>query len=151
MSTREIIKELIQRLYSESIRSGLNFHISPYDLSGNNYLVAEDGTFLGNLSGKYDNKSIFNPYSPFGSRYSVTSIFNQYSQYGNRYSIQSPFNRYTVTPPKIFIGGRYFGRLTANKYVVDAKSVDVFLFYVLNQLGLLDERLDDLIELISRI
>ncbi len=151
MSTRDIIKELIEKLYSESLRSGLNFHISQYDISGNNYLEAEDGTFLGNFSNKYDTNSIFNKYGIYGSKYSATSIFNPYSQYGSKYSPLSPVNRYTSTPPKIFINGNYYGRLSSNKYVSGAKPTDVFLFYVLNKMNLLDEKLDDLIDLISRM
>lgn len=151
MSTQEIIKDLIQRLYNESIRHGFNFHISRYDTSDDNYLEADDGTFLGSLSGRYTPNSIFNRYGNYGSRYSSASIFNKYSQYGSKYSALSPFNRYTSTPPKIFIGNTYFGKLTANKYVPDAKPVDVFIFYVMNQMGLLDERMDDFIELVSRL
>jgi hypothetical protein len=151
MSTRDLIKDLIQRLYDESIRNGYSFTISQYDTSGQNRLSAEDGTFLGTLGSKYDNQSIFNSYGPYGSKYSATSIFNQYSPYGSKYSAQSPVNRFASTPPQVFISGNYFGRLTANKYIHDAVPVDVFLFYVLSQMGLLDEKLDDLIDLISRI
>lgn len=151
MNTRDIIKELVEKLYSKSLNNGLNFHISQYDTSGKHYLTADDGTFLGNFSNKYDGKSIFNKYSPYGSRYSATSIFNPYGNYGSKYAAQSPINKYTATPPKIFINGKYFGRLTANKYVPDAKPTDVFLFYVLHKMNLLDERLDDLMEFISRI
>jgi hypothetical protein len=151
MSTRAIIKELIQRLYDESIRNGFNFQVSEYDSSGRNYFVAEDGTFLGTLSGVYDARSIFNRFGSYGSKYSTTSIFNPFSQYGSKYSPQSPVSRFAATPPKIFINNQYFGRLTANKFAPDAKPVDVFLFYVLQQMGLLDDRMDDLIELISRI
>ncbi len=151
MSTKEIIKDLIESLYAESLRRGLNFNISKYDTSGTSYLEAEDGTFLGNFSNKYDPKSMFNNYSNYGSRYSSTSIFNPYSNYGSKYSSLSPINPYTSTPPKIFINGSYFGRLTINKYVSDAQPTDVFLFYVLDRIDLLDEKLDDLIELISRI
>jgi hypothetical protein len=151
MSSKEIIKNLIERLYNESLRSGINLHISQYDTSGNNYLEAEDGTYLGNFSNRYDQKSIFNKYGNYGSRYSQTSIFNPYSQYGSKYSPLSPVNPYTTTPPKIFINGNYYGKLTINKYIPDAKPTDVFLFYVLNKMNLLDEKLDDLIDLISRM
>lgn len=151
MNTREILKNLIEKLYSESLTNGLNFNMSPYDSGGTNYLIADDGTFLGNFSNQYDPNSIFNSYGPYGSRYSSTCIFNRYSPYGGRYSIQSPINPYTTTPPKIFINNQYFGRLTTNKYISEAKAPDIFLFYILNKLNLLDQKLNDLVEFISEI
>lgn len=135
MNTTEILKNLIERLYSESLKNGLNFNISIYDTAGKNYLTADDGTFLGSFSNQYDSKS----------------IFNSYSLYGSKYSALSPINPYTATPPKIFINDGYFGKLTTNKYLADAKPTDVFLFYVLNKMNLLDLKLDDFIELTSRI
>ena len=151
MNTQEILKSLITKLYNESLRNGLHFRLNQYQNGGNNYLQAHDGKFLGYLSNKYDINSIFNPYGVYGSKYSATSIFNAYGQYGSKYSALSPFNKYTATAPIIYINGQVFGRLSANKYVPNAKQTDIFLFYVFNQMNLLEERLDDLIELISRM
>ncbi len=145
-STQEIIKQIIQKLYRESM-SRFNFHINQY--GDNGHLEAEDGTFLGKFSNKYDSESIFNQYGNYGSKYSATSIFNQYGNYGSKYSALSPVNLYTATPPKVFWNGQYIGRLTVNKYVAGALPTDLFLFYVMYHMGVLDDRLDDFIDLIS--
>jgi hypothetical protein len=84
--------------------------------SGESFIAAEDGTFLGNLRpNRYDQDSIFNTFGPYGSKYSQTSIFNRFGTYGNAYSLQSPYNRATSTPPKVFHEGRFVAYLTANK------------------------------------
>jgi len=146
-STEQILKELIQRLYRESM-TRFNFQINQY--ADNGYLEADDGTFLGKLSNKYDSESIFNKYGNYGSKYSSTSIFNKYGNYGSKYSAQSPINPYTTTPPKVYLGGQFTGYLTTNKYLANSIPVDLFLFYVMNQMGSLDDRLDDFLDLISR-
>ena len=130
-STEQILKELIQRLYRESM-TRFNFQINQY--ADNGYLEADDGTFLGKLSNKYDSES----------------IFNKYGNYGSKYSAQSPINPYTTTPPKVYLGGQFTGYLTTNKYLANSIPVDLFLFYVMNQMGSLDDRLDDFLDLISR-
>lgn len=145
-STEQILKELIQRLYRESI-SRFNFQVNPY--GDNGHLEADDGTFLGKISNKYDAESIFNQYGTYGSKYSATSVFNKYSVYGSKYSALSPTNPYTATGPKVFLGGQYAGHLTMNKYIAGALPTDLFMFYVMHQMGVLEERLDDFIELIS--
>jgi hypothetical protein len=90
----------------------------PGNIRGRSFVLAADGTFLGNLNpNKYDQESIFNQYGPYGSRYSPTSIFNPYGTYGSKYSALSPFNSYTATPPAIYVDGNEIGHLTVNKYV----------------------------------
>ena len=70
-------------------------------------IIAEDGTFLGKIEGKY----------------SSDSIFNQYGTYGSKYSDQSPFNQYTSNPPKIYnVEGKWI-YLTANKSLSPRISV----------------------------
>ena len=151
MNTEQILKSLIARLYNESVQDGLQFQLNKYQTGGDSYLQAHDGQFLGYLSSQYDSNSLFNQYGPYGSKYSPTSIFNQYAQYGSKYSALSPFNKYTATPPTIYINGREFGKLTANKYIAGARQTDAFLFYTFNQMDLIDNRLDDLAEFISRM
>ena len=61
--------------------------------SGESFLMASDGQYLGKLClNKFDVESIVNEYGAYGSRYSGTSIYNQYSMYGSQYSSLSPFN-----------------------------------------------------------
>ena len=78
-------------------------------------LVANDGTYLGEISNEYANDSILNEYGNYGSEYSSESIWNEYGQYGGEYSSLSPFNEYTSTPPRIFKNGQEIGRLTTNE------------------------------------
>jgi hypothetical protein len=85
-------------------------------LSGESFIVAGDGTFLGKLNpNAYDNESIFNKYGPYGSKYSQTCIFNPYSPYGGQYSDLSPYNLYANNPPQVFLKGRFFAFLTVNQ------------------------------------
>ncbi len=95
--------------------------------SGQAYIEAADGTFLGKLNpNEYDSESIFNEYGNFGSEYSPTSIFNEYGSYGGDYSSLSPFNEYSSTPPKIIVNGQVIAFLTVNEYVsqrIDPKRI----------------------------
>ncbi len=86
--------------------------------SGQAYIEAADGAFLGKLNpNEYDSESIFNEYGNFGSEYSPTSIFNEYGTYGGEYSNLSPFNEYSSNPPKIIVNGQLIGYLTVNEYI----------------------------------
>lgn len=79
------------------------------------FLVANDGQYLGRLTlNQFAAESISNPYGIYGSRYSAKSIRNEYSVYGSRFSALSPYNQYTMTPPKIFLNGCFWGVLTTN-------------------------------------
>lgn len=77
-------------------------------------IVAEDGTFLGEIASPYDSSSIFNKYGTHGSAYSADSIFNKYGTYGSPYSSASAFNDYTATPPMLITGGQVVGYLSTN-------------------------------------
>ena len=79
-------------------------------------IVANDGTFLGNLTNSYDSKSVLNEYGTHGSKYSASSIWNAYGQYGGEYSQNSPFNSYSNNPPMIIKNGNVIGYLTTNKF-----------------------------------
>lgn len=79
-------------------------------------IVAEDGTYLGKVSDKYDQKSIFNKYGTYGSPYASKSIWNDYGQYGSEYSNKSARSEYTSTPPRILVSGKVVGFLSRNKY-----------------------------------
>ena len=68
------------------------------------YIVARDGTYLGNLSAnRFDPNSVSNPYGQYGSPYSPTSINNPYSAYGSAYSPQGVRNPYATAAPAIYV------------------------------------------------
>ena len=57
-----------------------------YLFGGKDYIV-----FLGCLtSDKYDENSIWNKYSEYGSKYNSLSIWNKYGTYGSQHSEYSP-------------------------------------------------------------
>ena len=75
-------------------------------------------TYLGCLScSEYSSDSLFNQFGAFGNKFSSTSILNSFSQFGSAYSQYSACNEYASDPPVIVDGnGRFYGRLTANRY-----------------------------------
>jgi hypothetical protein len=94
-------------------------------------IVAHDDTFLGVLSkNRYDQRSIANPYSPFGSRYSSQSIFNKYGTYGSKYSKFSPFSKYSSTPPRLLRGGKLAAYLTVSKLLSPRVSPEDVIAYL---------------------
>lgn len=102
-------------------------------LSGESFLMASDGQYLGKLClNKFDAESILNEYGAYGSRYSNTSIYNQYSMYGSQYSSLSPFNLYTSTPPVIYLRGIKCGFLSINNYLmgaIDPRQIQSWMQY----------------------
>jgi hypothetical protein len=90
--TKKLLFLPIGLLLISSVFAGLKS-----DLKGGK-IIAEDGTFLGKIEGKY----------------SSDSIFNEYGTYGSEYSSQSPFNKYSSTPPKIYTVKNKWIYLTAN-------------------------------------
>jgi len=73
------------------------------------YIVARDGTYLGNLSAnRFDPNSVSNPWGQFGSPYSPTSINNKFSPWGSPYSPVSVNNPFTTSAPVIVVPG--YGR-----------------------------------------
>ena len=83
--------------------------------SGESFLVANDGQYLGRLSlNKFIADSISNDFGVYGSKFSATSIKNQFSTYGSPYSSLSPYNPYTAPPP-IYLSKRSQSRGTVCK------------------------------------
>jgi hypothetical protein len=92
-------------------------------------VIAEDGTYLGKITNRYDIESIFNESGEYGSPYSLKSIWNKYSTYGSQFSSFSPFNSYTSTPPKIYKNGIFIGYLSVNKYLANSISPYILSSY----------------------
>lgn len=87
-------------------------------LSGESYIEAADGTFLGKLTpNRFDTESIFNQFGPYGNRFSQTAIYNRFSPYGNQFSNLSAYNKFTQTPPKLFVKGKFMAYVTVNEYL----------------------------------
>jgi hypothetical protein len=75
-------------------------------------------TYLGCLNcSEYASDSVLNKYGEHGSPYSSESIFNKYGEFGSLYSSYGACNPYATDPPVIVDhDGRYYGRLTLNRY-----------------------------------
>jgi hypothetical protein len=85
-------------------------------LKKESFIIAQDGQFLGSIKpDTYDQDSIFNNYSPYGSSYSQFSIYNTYSKYGNIFSQYSPYNQFSQTPPEVYVNGKFVAYLTINQ------------------------------------
>ena len=81
------------------------------------FIEGGDKVFLGSLNpNQFNNKSIFNRFSPYGNKFSPTSIFNQFSNYGSLYSDLSANNVLANNPPKIYLNGIFYAFLTNNKF-----------------------------------
>lgn len=92
------------------------------------FILAHDGTFIGSLEpNEFSQDSIFNQFGPYGSEFSQTSIFNQFSKYGSEFSALSPFNEFSLTPPKIYVHGKFVAYLTENQLIagnkIDPKTI----------------------------
>ena len=85
-------------------------------------VISQDSnnTYLGEISNKYSDDSIFNEYGSYGSKYSPDSIWNEYSQAGSKYATESPFNKYSISPPMIIKNKKIIGYLSVNKNVSGA-------------------------------
>lgn len=126
--TKEVLEQILAQLYAEQANQTAH--------TNGSYLMAQDGQLLGKINNnQYDNESILNQYGPYGSPYSPTSIFNPYSAYGSEYGAQSINNPYCSTPPKLFIGGRFIGHVTANQYVSSRISPQAFLYTLKNDIS----------------
>ncbi|EKY4883340.1 TPA: hypothetical protein ACGUUJ_004428 [Vibrio vulnificus] len=82
-------------------------------------VIAEDGTFLGNLNGQFDSKSIFNEFG-YGSEFRSESVWNEFGSYGSEFSSESVMNEFTSTPPMLIRGGKVVGYLTVNSNLDNA-------------------------------
>jgi len=79
-------------------------------------IVAHDGVYLGRLTNRYDEQSIYNPYGTYGSRYQSNSVNNPYGTYGSEYSALSPNNRYSSNPPVLVRNGVPLAYFTINTF-----------------------------------
>jgi len=88
--------------------------------------------FLGCLNcSKSEQKSIWNTYDEFGSKFNDKCIWNNYSTYGGKYSEYSPFNKNASYPPVIVDPeGNFYGYFTANKFKDKRTSVQLALFII---------------------
>ena len=123
--TKELLEQILSQLYQKQARK----HV----LEEKSYLIAQDNQFLGKItSDPYDRNSVLNEYGPYGSEYSPTSIFNEYSQYGSEYGAYSINNPYCSSPPKLFIQGRFLGRVSVNQYITNRIPTGSFLYTLKN-------------------
>jgi hypothetical protein len=100
-------------------------------LDGKARIIADDGTYLGLVSSnRFDSDSIINRFGDYGSRYSRTSIFNGVGRYGGTLSSTSPWNKMASRPPKVFVGERFVGYLSANKFKTTRIDPHALLAYL---------------------
>jgi len=71
------------------------------------------------VASRYDAGSLRNPYGA-GSRYQVDGLLNPYSGYGGSYGSRSWRNPYASGAPRLYEGGKYRGKWSANRF--DAES-----------------------------
>lgn len=82
------------------------------------FLMSADFRYIGKLTlNRFDSESVLNSTGLYGNRFSSMSVANQYSDYGNPYSILSAYNIHTSTPPFIILKGKFYGRLSKNKFL----------------------------------
>jgi hypothetical protein len=70
---------------------------------------------------RYAPDSLANPYGA-GSPYKTDGLMNPYSRYGSPFSNQSWRNPYATEAPKLYEGGEYRGRWSANRFDTDSTS-----------------------------
>jgi hypothetical protein len=87
------------------------------------YLGSRYTTPIGDLrsNNPYDSQSLYNPYGA-GSRFKSDGLLNSYGRHGSPYSNESWTNPYATSPPKLYEGSSYRGRLSANPYSRDSTS-----------------------------
>ena len=85
--------------------------------------------YLGCLNcSEYATDSVLNHFGNHGSQYAMDSVFNRYGDYGSPYSDTSACNPYANDPPVIVDGnGKYYGRLTLNRYHLEIGTGTQFL------------------------
>lgn len=76
-------------------------------------IIAQDGTYLGEIGPNWKTDSIFNDSSKYSSTWSSESVFNSSSKHGNSYSSTSVFNDSASNPPLIISeSGEVIGKLS---------------------------------------
>jgi hypothetical protein len=86
------------------------------------YLIAQDGTYLGTLDSGFASESIFNDFGDYGSKFSSTSIWNSFSEYGSKFSSLSAFNDLASKPPMLFDSGSFICYVTTNTLKIPGVS-----------------------------
>lgn len=79
------------------------------------YLVGGDCQFLGFIKLSNDPESILNSVGIYGSEFSDKSIFNPFSEYGSMTGKWSLNNPRCENPPRFFLKGRYVTVVSANE------------------------------------
>ena len=100
--------------------------ISFYEIEGA-HLIANDGVFIGQITGEFDNKSIINEFGPHGGEFSDKSISNEFSNYGGEFSDLSPYNEFTQTPPKLVKDNKVIAYVTKNEFLSPRIDPDVLI------------------------
>lgn len=86
---------------------------------------ADHKTFLGCLNcSQFDSGSVCNQFGQNGSEFSSYSIWNQFNSFGSEFSSYSPWNQFSSSGPVIVDkDGKFYGRLTANKFAGDRTRI----------------------------
>lgn len=88
-------------------------------------LVANDGTFLGNVNdNSFDPDSLANPFGTYGNEFGSDSIWNRFGTYGSEFSSLSVYNAFTSTPPILIIDQQAVGYVTKNEFLFGAIDPD---------------------------
>ena len=78
-------------------------------------IFADDGEFLGDLSGEVGAKSIGNDVGSHGSDVASKSMWNEVGRYGGEVAALSPFNEVSSRPPKLLYKGDFVCFVTVNR------------------------------------
>jgi len=78
-------------------------------------IFADDGEFLGDLSGEFGSKSIGNDVGSHGSDVASKSMWNEVGRYIGEVAALSPFNEVSARPPRLLYKGEFVCLVTVNK------------------------------------
>ena len=88
--------------------------LAEYLGSADAQVLADDGTFLGDLTNRFGLKSIGNDVGQHGSTVATKSMYNTVGQYGGSVGQYSPFNEVCTHPPKLLFHGEFVCFVTVN-------------------------------------
>ena len=77
-------------------------------------IYAQNGQYLGRLTNVFDSQSVLNTFGVYGSQFSATSMYNPYSQYGSQFALYSAYNQSSISPPVLYVSGRFAAYVTKN-------------------------------------
>ncbi|KUJ75289.1 hypothetical protein AVO42_08120 [Thiomicrospira sp. XS5] len=109
-------------MFSQGVEMSFTF----YDIEGS-HLIANDGEFIGQISGEFDEKSIINEFGPHGGEFNDKSISNEFCNYGGEFSDLSPYNEFSQTPPRLIKGNKVIAYVTKNEFLSPRIDPDVLL------------------------